>query len=94
MQGQRPPERTAEGCLGVCQAVLTGSQAHRLARSLDRRITIGRDETKRRPHLWDRGGFDGYGASDRGSLTREIGRAAMERIDGASTVFPVFCAGN
>jgi len=31
MQGQRPPERTAEGDL-VCQAVLTGSQAHRLAR--------------------------------------------------------------
>lgn len=32
MQGQRPPERTAEGGALVCQAVLTGSQAHRLAR--------------------------------------------------------------
>lgn len=82
-QGDARAEAAREGGREgrVCQAVLlmlTGSQA-------DYYWIAG--SSKRRPHLWDRGGFGAYGASGRGSLTREIGRAAMiimERIDGAS----------
>jgi hypothetical protein len=63
----------AERTGGVCQAVLTGSLAGR---------TLLEVETEAAPlgPWW----FRCLGASRRGSLTREIGRARMERIDGAS----------
>jgi hypothetical protein len=77
----------AERTEGVCQAVLTGSLAGRILLEV---------ETEAAPlgPWW----FRCLGASRRGSLTREIGRARMERIDGASrgkkSVFPVGLLGN
>ena len=78
----------AEAAGRVCQAVLTGSLAGRLL------LGVETEAASLRP-WW----FRCLGASRRGSLTREIGRARLERIDGASrgkkkSVFPVGLRGN
>ena len=88
MQGQRPPERTAEGGALVCQAVLTGRLLAQLG-------DLG-GRSKRRPHLWDRRGFGALEPAAGTALTGKLDglewSASTALLGGKKSIFPVFCA--